>query len=129
MRKDILVVDDEESILTVLCHIFTELGWEVYTAKNPDDAIILFKRVQPPLVLTDLRLDKLSGVTICREVKNISPVTIVVAMSGFFSADYSIAHLRRAGFDHLLDKPIKHETCKKLVDAVTTCRVAWEKLM
>jgi DNA-binding NtrC family response regulator len=129
MKKDILVVDDEENILTVLGHIFTELGWEVYTASNAEDAITLFKRVQPPLVLTDLRMGGPSGVVVCKEVKNLMPLTIVVGMSGFFSEDYSVSHLRRAGFDHLLDKPIKHDTCKKLVDTATICRAEWEKLM
>jgi|APSaa5957512622_1039677.scaffolds.fasta_scaffold84364_2 two-component system, OmpR family, alkaline phosphatase synthesis response regulator PhoP len=129
MKKDILVVDDEEDILTVFGHIFTELGWEVYTAQNVEDAVTLFKRVTPPLVLTDLRLGAASGVTVCKEIKNIAPLTIVVAMSGFYHKDYSVAHLRRAGFDHLLPKPLKHGMCKKLVDAVTACRLAWDELI
>ncbi|MBT7082597.1 MAG: response regulator [Chloroflexi bacterium] len=129
MNKDILIVDDEEGVLTLLGHVFIDLGWEVYTAKNAEDALTLFRKVQPPLVLTDLRLGGTTGVAICEEVKNLAPLTIVVAMSGFYEEDYSINYLRRQGFDHLLEKPVRHETCKKLVNAVTTCRLSWEKLM
>ena len=130
MEKNILIVDDEKDILTVLSHMTRDLGWEAYVATNAKDAIELFKRVQPPLVLTDLLLqDGVGGVNVCKEIKNISPLTLVVAISGSYSGSYSISHLRRSGFDHFVPKPFKHEQFKKLIETVIICRKGWDKLV
>ena len=130
MKKDILIIDDDEDILTILGHMTRDLGWEAYVAKNAQDAIELFKRIQPPLVLTDLLLrDGVGGVNICKKIKNISPLTLVVAISGSYSGSYSISHLRRSGFDHFVPKPFEHEQLKKLIETVIICRKGWDKLV
>jgi DNA-binding NtrC family response regulator len=130
MKKDILIVDDDEDILTVLGYIFTDLGWETYVAKNAKDALELFKKITPPLVLTDLLLqDGIGGVNICKKVKNISPLTFVVAISGSYSESYSISHLRRSGFDHFVPKPFKHEQFKEMIETVIMCRESWDELV
>ena len=130
MEKNILIVDDDEDILTILGHMARDLGWETYVATNAKDAIELFKRVTPPLVLTDLILkDGVGGVNVCREIKNISPLTFVVSISGSYSGSYSISHLRRSGFDHFVPKPFTFEQFKKLIEGVIMCRESWDELV
>ena len=130
MDKNILIVDDEKDILTVLSHMARDLGWEVYVGTNAKDAIELFKRVQPPLVLTDLLLkDGVGGVNVCKEIKNISPLTLVIAISGSYHGSYSISHLRRSKFDHFVPKPFKFEQFKKLIETVQMCRESWDELV
>jgi DNA-binding NtrC family response regulator len=130
MTKDIILVDDDKDILAILSHIFSDLGWEPYVARNATDAIELFKNINPPLVITDLRLgDGVGGVNVCKTIKEMAPLTLCVAMSGYFSEDYSVSHLRRCGFDHLMAKIITHEQCKLVSDAVIRCRTSWDELM
>ena len=129
MQKSVLLVDDEEYILTLLGRIFQDLGWEVFTAKNADDALHLFQKTNVPLIVTDLRLqDGVGGVNVAQESKNISPLTIVIAMSGLYDESYSVSHLRRAGFDHMIEKPVKINAIKSIVEAVTACRIAWDRI-
>jgi DNA-binding NtrC family response regulator len=129
MEKSVLLVDDEEYILTLLGRIFQDLGWEVFTAKNADDALHLFQKTNVPLIVTDLRLqDGVGGVNVAKESKNISPLTIVIAMSGLYDESYSVSHLRRAGFDHMIEKPVKISAIKSIVDATTICRIAWDRI-
>ena len=130
MDKDIILVDDEKDVLTVLGHIFADLGWEPYVARNAADAIELFKNIHPPLVLLDLRLgDGVGGVAVCKMIKEMAPLTLCVAMSGYFSEDYSISHLRRSGFDHMMAKPIEQAECARLADVAVRCRTHWDDLM
>ena len=130
MTKDIILVDDEKDILAILSHIFSDLGWEPYVARNAADAIELFKSIIPPLVITDLRLeDGVGGVSVCKMIKEMAPLTLCVAMSGYFSEDYSISHLRRNGFDHMMEKPVKQEECARLAGVAVRCRTQWDNLM
>lgn len=130
MTKDIILVDDDKDILAILSHIFSDLGWEPYVARNATDAIELFKNINPPLVITDLRLgDGVGGVNVCKTIKEMAPLTLCVAMSGYFSEDYSISHLRRSGFDHMMEKPVKQEECARLAGVAVRCRTQWDDLM
>ena len=129
MDKDIILVDDEKDVLTVLGHIFSDLGWEPYVARNAADAIELFKNIHPPLVLLDLRLgDGVGGVAVCKMIKEMAPLTLCVAMSGYFSENYSISHLRRSGFDLLTGKPVLSEKCKQIAEFAEWARKDWDAL-
>ncbi len=129
MKKEILIVDDDKDFLTVLDRIFTELGWESYLAQDAKDALALFKTHCPPLILTDLRLgNDIGGVNICREIKNMAPLSIVAAMSGYYSEDYSISYLRRSGFDGLMGKPVTVDECKRISEFAAWSREAWDNL-
>ena len=129
MIKTILIVDDEPSILETLSEVFRKLGWMVYTAGNAKKALLEFKKNTPTLVLTDLRLkDSVGGVGICREVKNIAPLTMVIAMTGFGSETYTVANLRRKGFDHIMRKPVALSELEIMVLIVARCRETWNSL-
>jgi DNA-binding NtrC family response regulator len=129
MKKTVLLVDDEEGILTLMSRMIEDLGWECYLAKDADSGLRLFKNLYPPLVITDLRLkDGVGGVNLMKEIKNISPITIVVAMSGLYSESYTVSNLRREGFDCLTSKPINVKTIKKLLTAATMCRTSWDEI-
>jgi DNA-binding NtrC family response regulator len=129
MKKTVLLVDDEEDVLRLMSKIIEDAGWECYLAKDAEGGLNLFKKLYPPLVITDLRLrDDVGGVNLMKEIKNLSPITIVVAMSGLYAESYTVSNLRRSGFDHMLPKPINVKTIKKLLTAATMCRTAWDEI-
>ena len=126
MIESILIVDDEEPILETVEAVFEQFGWEVSTAKNAEEALIEFKKNSPTLVLTDLRLrDNVGGVGVCLAIKEISPLTLVVGMTGFGSAAYTIANLRRKGFDHVMKKPMPIAALQTLAFVAVKCRTEW----
>ena len=54
MADRILIVDDEEDIRVVLKISLSDLGYEVYTAENGEEALRIIAEVTPPIVLTDI---------------------------------------------------------------------------
>jgi len=56
MEKTILLVDDEKDIREVLRLPLADLGYEVIEAENGADAFHLFERLQPPMILTDIKM-------------------------------------------------------------------------
>ena len=52
MEKEILVVDDERDICEVLDISLSDIGYQVHTAENGEEALRVFEKVSPPIVLT-----------------------------------------------------------------------------
>ena len=61
-RHRILLVDDEESILAVLTPDLQRQGYEVDTATSGEDGIEMFKKCEPDLVITDIRMKGITGI-------------------------------------------------------------------
>ncbi len=85
MKKRILIVEDEPSILELLRIVLTRQGYEVYTCSTGRDAIATMKQVNPHLVILDVMLPGLDGVGIVRimsedEILSSTPVIVSSAL-------------------------------------------------
>ena len=76
--KKILVVDDEKKIVEVIKSYLEHSGYEVYTAYAGEQALQLFERVEPSLIILDLMLPDISGEDICRKIRRESRVPIIM---------------------------------------------------
>ena len=74
----ILVVDDEPQITRVLRRSLATRGYEVQVAADGEEALDLFRRWVPDLVITDLSMPHIGGLELCRRLRAISPVPIIV---------------------------------------------------
>ena len=83
-RPEILIVDDELSIRTTLCHIFTELGYSVRSASDGFSALELIHELTPNILLSDLNMPGMSGFELLSVVRRIHPTICVIATSGAF---------------------------------------------
>jgi DNA-binding NtrC family response regulator len=82
-HKRILIVDDEESIRTLLECIFEEQSdYHVVTAPDGSIALDLLKRQAFDVVLTDWRMGDMDGLALAKIVQNISPDTRILLMTG-----------------------------------------------
>jgi len=77
-KKRILVVDDEQQITLVLRSGLTKHGFDVRVAGEGESALELFHMWTPDLVLTDLSMPNMSGLELCRRLRAISSVPIIV---------------------------------------------------
>ncbi|MEH6942407.1 response regulator transcription factor [Bacillus sp. JJ722] len=66
MSKKVLVVDDEQSILTLLQYNLEQAGFEVITASDGEEAIEVAEQEKPNLIVLDLMLPKLDGIEVCK---------------------------------------------------------------
>ncbi len=74
----ILLVDDEAQILRVLRTSLATQGYELKTAANGVEALTVVQEWEPDLVITDLAMPQMDGVTLCREIRGFSQVPILV---------------------------------------------------
>ena len=74
----VLVVDDEPQITRVLRTVLGSHGYQVRTAADGESALGNFKEWSPELVITDLYMPHMSGVELCRRIREMSTVPIIV---------------------------------------------------
>ena len=108
MQETILIVDDEEDICEVLGISLSDLGYRIYTAANGEDAMQMFERVQPSIVLTDVRMPGMDGIELLRRIKGQRPETEVIMITGHGDLDLAIRSLKLEATD-FITKPINDE--------------------
>src|SRR3954449_3256043 len=74
----VLVVDDEPQITRVLRTVLSSHGYQVRTAAEGESAMSNFTEWRPELVITDLYMPHMDGVELCRRIRAISTVPIIV---------------------------------------------------
>ncbi len=119
--SEILVVDDEPGIRELMREILEEEGYEVRMAENGVSARNALEDKVPDLVLLDIWMPDVDGVTLLKEWKTQGRLTMpVVMMSGHGTVHTAVEATRLGAFDYL-EKPIAYkqllETVKKALDA------------
>ena len=74
----ILIVDDEPQILRMLRASLTVSGYEVVSASNGLEGFDAFERLQPDLVITDMSMPVMDGLSLTREIRRISKVPVII---------------------------------------------------
>lgn len=110
----ILVVDDDESVLLTVQAVLEMDGYAVTAVGQGSEALQQLQRQEYDLVLTDLRLDDLDGLTILSQVKRLSPDTVVVLLTGYASLESAVKALREGAYDYLF-KPSEVEELRATV--------------
>jgi two-component system, OmpR family, KDP operon response regulator KdpE len=77
-KRRILIVDDEPQITRVLQRSLVAHGFEVQVADNGQSALVTFNYWTPDLVITDLSMPQMSGLDLCRQLRAITQIPIVV---------------------------------------------------
>lgn len=82
-KKNILIVDDDETILHLLKRFFTREGFQVFVAKDGLEAIGRLKVKTPDIVLTDLKMPSLPGIELIRFIRKNTINTAIVVMTAY----------------------------------------------
>src|SRR5213079_2382206 len=77
-KSRVLVVDDEPQITRVLRTVLTSQGYQVRTAAEGEAAMTNFNEWRPELVITDLYMPHMDGLELCRRIRSMSSVPIIV---------------------------------------------------
>jgi len=101
--KKVLVVDDEPQILRVLRHVFSSPDYSVKTAADGVAALESFTASSPDLVVTDLQMPRMDGLELCRRVRAVSDVPIIVL--SVRDEERTIVEALDAGADDYVTKP------------------------
>ncbi|HYY89224.1 MAG TPA: ATP-binding protein [Chloroflexota bacterium] len=113
-RAKLLVVDDEESVAVTMGAILELDGYQVATATSGARAIELVRESTFDVVLTDLRLDDMDGLTIVGELSRLQPETVSIILTGYASLESAIKALREGAYDYLI-KPCDVDELRAVV--------------
>lgn len=121
MSNDIkvLIVDDEEDILEFVSYNLSKDGYEIKTATNGPDALILAADYLPDLIILDVMMPKMDGIEVCtllRENKDLNNTLIVFLTAR--SESFTQVSALESGADDYITKPIKPNVLKSRVKAL-----------
>jgi YesN/AraC family two-component response regulator len=108
----ILIVDDEEAIRDIL-KIFLGYRHKYLDARDGVEAITVFEKERPDLVIMDIRMPRMSGIEAVRKIKEIDPNSKIIVLTAF--AEGKRDEILNAGTDKILEKPLRKS---KIVSAV-----------
>jgi len=114
VKARLLIVDDEESIRDSLAIILEREGYETDTAADGVDALERFKRKRADVVLVDIRMPKMDGITLLKNLKEIDPDLIVIILTAFSTWDSAVNAMRLGAYDYI-KKPFDTDQIKAIV--------------
>jgi len=104
----LMLVDDEAGVRRFLGLSLMDLGYEVETAANGEDALALFDQFRPDIVFTDIKMPIMDGIGLLKAIKAKSPDTEVVMITGHGDMDLAIESLKFDASD-FITKPINDD--------------------
>lgn len=114
MKFTILVIDDEENIRNGLAANFEMEDYNVKTAANGKEGIALIDKGDIDLVITDLRMDGISGEEVVHHVTTETPGIPVIVLTGHGSIDSAVKAMRDGAYD-FLTKPLNLDQLNMIV--------------
>ena len=114
MPQQILVIDDEKIVCSMVQRILTQEGYEVETFTDSTQALERIREKEFDLVITDLKMENVDGMDILKEVNTLYPEAKVIMLTAYATLDAAIEAIRERIFD-FFPKPVKIEDLKRSV--------------
>lgn len=125
-RGTILVADDESLARRSIVEVLQEEGYQVYEAADGEAALKTLEEVDVDLVLTDLRMPGVDGLTVLRKVREAHPQTMVMLMTAYASVDTVVDALHLGAQDYLLKPILLDDVLNKVRRLLEHKQQAWE---
>ncbi|MBN2645444.1 MAG: sigma-54-dependent Fis family transcriptional regulator [Desulfuromonadaceae bacterium] len=127
MRKyRILLIEDEDDLRKSIAAFFEDLNYEIIEAENGARGIELFGSFQPDIVFTDLRMPVLDGFAVISAIKETSPATPVIVISGTGVMQDAIRAMRLGARDYIVKPVLELEelelVCKRTINELNLHR-------
>lgn len=104
MNHSILIVEDEPSIVTLLKYNLEQQGFQTEVAYNGEDALQYFEENTYDLIVLDLMLPKMDGMTVCKSIRQTDPQVPIIMLTAK-DTEYDKIHGLEMGADDYLTKP------------------------
>ncbi len=105
-KPRILVVDDELSIVEVLKALLKREGYTVRTASDGQEAIALLSKEEFSLMISDIRMRPMDGITLLKKAREIHPHIAVIMMTAYAAVETAVEAMKHGAFDYIC-KPFK----------------------
>jgi signal transduction histidine kinase len=116
-KNSVLLVDDEKDIRDVLRISLADFGYTVHTAENGAEALRVFEEVNPPIVLTDIKMPGMDGIDLLLKLKRENPDIEVIMITGHGDMNLAIRSLKYEAADFIV-KPISADALEVALQKV-----------
>jgi two-component system, NtrC family, response regulator AtoC len=106
VKGKILIVDDDAASLLSLGEAMTREGYDVSSVASGEEALRIDQQSEFEVVITDLRMQGLSGLDVVRAIKKSHPETVVIVMTGFASMETVVDAISAGAYDYI-SKPFR----------------------
>jgi len=111
----VLIVDDEANARDALAELMDDAGYSVCTAADGRTALLQMERVDPDVVLTDLKMPGMDGLALIERGRPLSPHTSFIVMTAFATIDTAVQAIK-LGAESYLTKPLELDAVIAIVD-------------
>jgi len=123
----IIVVDDEEIVLSLICDTLEDEGYDIKTASNGEDALKIIEQDTFDLIISDIRMPGIDGIELIKRTREIQPEIGVIFMTGYANLNSAKNAIKQGAFDYIM-KPFEISEIRKAVkDAIRIKKEVEEK--
>ncbi len=113
-RKQVLIVDDEPNLRKILSHQLSRDGYDVLTAEDGEQGLAQLREHHIDLVITDLKMPKIDGMTLLKKALEEEPELPVVLITAHGTIDTAVEALKTGAFD-FVTKPFDKDEVRQIV--------------
>lgn len=114
MKKKILVAEDQDDLRGLLHMLLERSGYQVIPAADGQEAVEKAFQESPDLVLLDISMPKVDGVTALKLIRQRHPHVLAVAYTAYVTAE-DVRRYQEAGFDEVLPKPSSIHVIREVI--------------
>ncbi|MBU8871520.1 MAG: sigma-54 dependent transcriptional regulator [Gemmatimonadales bacterium] len=114
IKATILVVDDEPELCRALSKLLNRNGYQVFTAGNGEEGLMILRQETIHLVLSDLQMPRMGGLDLLKAAQVISPATEFVIITGHGTIETAVEAMKVGAYD-FIEKPFSITTTLKVV--------------
>lgn len=114
-KATVLIIDDDPAMVDLTKYQLEEQGFEISTAGTGLAGLKLAEEQRFDIALTDLQLPDIDGIEVVRKLKELSPATEIIMITGYSSMKRAIEAIKAGAF-HFVEKPLAFEELQALID-------------
>jgi DNA-binding NtrC family response regulator len=120
MKPNILIVEDEELMRSILRQLLEGEDCRVFTADSAENALAIFSSNEIAVTLTDIKMSGMDGIELLDQIKTIDDEAIVIIMTAYSSVDSAIAALRNGAYDYITKPFVNEDLLQTVRNAIRT---------
>jgi UDP-3-O-acyl N-acetylglucosamine deacetylase len=121
MKPLVLIVDDEQGILTTLSHVLEDEGFRTITTRSGEEALRLYRKRRPAAVFLDIWLPDLDGLETLKRLREVDPDAAVIMISGHGTAPTAVTSIKMGAYDYL-EKPLAYNRVLEALNGALAAR-------
>ncbi len=117
--QNVLVIEDEELMRTILRQLLEDSGYQVFTADSSESGLSIYKQNEISVTLTDIKLAGADGLSLLDQIKSIDQDALVIVMTAYSSVDTAIAALRKGAYDYITKPFVNADLLQTVKNAIS----------